>query len=192
MECIECGSKRDVYIFFDKEYSDVMCWNCLLESCGIEKRLVEKFVDVLTDFVFYDKDELIGYILEMEEVNIQSEEAEIYYDNYSDEYIDGDEYDLVAYIEEKYNAKILDANECPECGAVMQQLYLIEDGSERAVMCYNCLLEKYNVERKELEDEDRIRFWIKDKSMEVETWEAFEDDIFGALEELYEITITEL
>ena len=73
MECIECGSKRDVYIFFDKEYSDVMCWNCLLESCGIEKRLVEKFVDVLTDFVFYDKDELIGYILEMEEVNIQSE-----------------------------------------------------------------------------------------------------------------------
>lgn len=128
----------------------------------------------------------------MEEVNIQSEEAEIYYDNYSDEYIDGDEYDLVAYIEEKYNAKILDANECPECGAVMQQLYLIEDGSERAIMCYNCLLEKYNVERKELEDEDRIRFWIKDKSMEVETWEAFEDDIFGALEELYEITITEL
>lgn len=79
-----------------------------------------------------------------------------------------------------------------ECGAVMQQLYLIEDGSERAIMCYNCLLEKYNVERKELEDEDRIRFWIKDKSMEVETWEAFEDDIFGALEELYEITITEL
>lgn len=192
MECIECGSKRDVYIFFDKEYSDVMCWNCLLGSCGIEKRVVEKFVDVLTDFVFYDKDELIGYILEMEEVNIQSEEAEIYYDNYSDEYIDGDEYDLVAYIEEKYNAKILDANECPECGAVMQQLYLIEDGSERAIMCYNCLLEKYNVERKELEDEDRIRFWIKDKSMEVETWEAFEDDIFGALEELYEITITEL
>lgn len=192
MECIECGSKRDVYIFFDKEYSDVMCWNCLLESCGIEKRLVEKFVDVLTDFVFYDKDELIGYILEMEEVNIQSEEAEIYYNKYSDEYIDGDEYDVVAYIEENYRAQILDANECPECGAVMQKLYLIEDGSERTVMCYDCLLEKYNVEREEIEDEDRIRFHIKDKSMEVETWEAFEDDIFGALEELYEITITEL
>ena len=72
MECKQCGSKKEVSIFFDKHDCDVLCWNCLLESCGIEKRLVEKFVDVLTDFVFYDKDELIGYILEMEEVNIQS------------------------------------------------------------------------------------------------------------------------
>lgn len=88
----------------------------LIRKLWYRKRVVEKFVDVLTDFVFYDKDELIGYILEMEEVNIQSEEAEIYYDNYSDEYIDGDEYDLVAYIEEKYNAKILDANECQNVG----------------------------------------------------------------------------
>lgn len=192
MECKQCGSKKDVSIFFDKHDCDVLCWNCLLDSFSIEKKVVEKFVDVLTDFEFYDKDELIGYVLEMEEVNIQSEEVELYYNSFTDEYIEGDEYDVVAYIEEKYNAKILDANECPECGAVMQQLYLIEDGSERAIMCYDCLLEKYNVEREEIEDEDRIRFHIKDKSMEVETWEAFEDDIFGALEELYEITITEL
>ena len=191
MECKQCGSKKELYVFKDCCDCECLCKRCLMQSCDVEEVEVKRYVDVNSREVFYNNDDLAEYVVDAGLVEIESEETTAFYDSDTAEYLEDDE-DLINYLEEKYDAAITDADRCPECGAVMQKLYLIEDGSERTIMCYDCLLEKYNVEREEIEDEDRIRFHIKDKSMEVETWEAFEDDIFGALEELYEITITEL
>ena len=165
MECKQCGSSEEVYIFKDCCDCDCLCKGCLLDSCDIEEVSVKRYVDVNSRDVFYSDEELVEHVVDAGLVEIESEKTTVFYDSDTAEYLEDDE-DLINYLEEKYDATITDADICPECGAVLQQLYLVvdESGDFRTVMCEECILETI---QDEVESEDKLsnelRWFLEEK-----------------------------
>ena len=165
MECKQCGSSRELYVFKDCCDCECLCKRCLIQSCDVEEVEVKRYVDVNSREVFYNNDDLAEYVVDAGFVEIESEETTAFYDSDTAEYLEDDE-DLINYLEEKYDAAITDADRCPECGAVMQQLYLVidESGDFRTVMCEKCILETM---QDEVESEDKLsnelRWFLEEK-----------------------------
>lgn len=146
MKCNECGSNKELYIYKDKVDCEVLCKECLINTSRIEEDVVVRYIDLMSNEVFYDKESLAEYVINRGYVNVISQEVFAYHDIDTDEYIDHDDDDeLFNYIEEKYNAEIVDASECPCCGGMEKTLYLVTYEECREIMCLECFLEKYSI-----------------------------------------------
>ena len=161
MECKQCGSKKELYVFKDCCDCEVLCKSCLMETSFIEEEKVKKYINTYSNDVFFNKEDLLDFVIDGPEVEIQSEEVTVYHDFDLDEWIDYYDEDLIIYLEEKYNAVITEAV-CPECGGE-KDLYLVIDGDERNVMCMDCILEEYEEERDDNLFDRELKWKLEEK-----------------------------
>lgn len=161
MECKQCGSKKELYVFKDCCDCEVLCKSCLMETSFIEEETVKKYINTYSNDVFFNKEDLLDFVIDGPEVEIQSEDTTVYHDFDLDEWIDYYDEDLIIYLEEKYNAVITEAV-CPECGAE-KDLYLVIDGDERNVMCMDCILEEYEEERDDNLFDRELKWKLEEK-----------------------------
>ena len=161
MECKQCGSKKELYVFKDCCDCEVLCKSCLMETSFIEEKKVKKYINTYSNDVFFNKEDLLDFVIDGPEVEIQSEEVTVYHDFDLDEWIDYYDEDLIIYLEEKYNAVITEAV-CPECGGE-KDLYLVIDGDERNVMCMDCILEEYEEERDDNLFDRELKWKLEEK-----------------------------
>lgn len=161
MECKQCGSSRELYVFKDCCDCEVLCKSCLMETSFIEEETVKKYINTYSNDVFFNKEDLLDFVIDGPEVEIQSEEVTVYHDFDLDEWIDYYDEDLIIYLEEKYNAVITEAV-CPECG-LEDDLYLVIDGDERNVMCMDCILEEYEEERDDTLLDRELKWELEEK-----------------------------